>query len=954
GATVQPDIVCYRCGERGHRSFECLKKADQRGGNVQGQAYVIRDAEHNQGPNVVTGTFLLNNCYATVLFDSVADKSFVDVKFSHLIYIKPVKLKSSYEVELADGKVVSTNSVLRGYTLNLLDRLFDIDLMPIELGTFDVIVGMDWLVERDALIVYGRKEVHVPYKNRTLVVKSDYGESRLKVISCIKAREYIEKGSQLFLAQVTETEPVKKQLQDVPVIYNFPEVFHDDLPGLPPPRQVKFKIELLPGATPVARAPYRLAPSELKELSDQLKELSKKGFIRPSSSPWGASVLFVKKKDGSFHMCIDYRELNKLTVKNREEDIPITAFRTRYGHFEFQVMPFGLTNVSANKENHEEHLKTILELLKSEKMYAKFSKCDFWLEFVHFLGHVIDSDVVYADPAKVEAIRNWSAPTTPMEKLCFAPILALPEGTKNFIVYCDASLKGYGAVLMQRENVIAYASRQLKKHKENYMIHDLELGVVVFALRLWRHYLYGTKCTVYTDHKSLQYILDQKELNMRQRRWIELLSDYDCEIRYHPGKGNVVTDALSQKDREPLRVRSLVMTVHTNLPEKILEAQTEAMKGENMEAENLGRLLKPIFEIRSDKMYQDLKKLYWWPNIKDDIATFVSKCLTYAKVIVDRLTKSALFLPMKKTDSIKKLAQLYLKEIVCRHGVPMAIISDRDKTDGQSERTIQILEDMLRACAIDFGNSWDRHLPLVEFPYNNSYHASIKAAPFEALYGRKCRSRVCWSEVRDSQLTGPELIRETTKKIIQIKNRLLTARIRHKSYADIRRKPMEFEVGDKFMLKVSPWKGVIRFGKRDKLSPRYIGPFEIIERIGLVAYKLELPEKLHGIHNTFHVSNLKKCLADENLVIPLEEVQLDDKLHFIEEPVEITDREVKQLTQSRIPVVKVRWNSRCGLEYTWEREDLFKRNYPHLFSRGQKTNKRNRAPGRRSRKEGRM
>ncbi|GJW98256.1 putative reverse transcriptase domain-containing protein [Tanacetum coccineum] len=215
------------------------------------------------------------------------------------------------------------------------------------------------------------------------------------------------------------------------------------------------------------------------------------------------------------------------------------------------------------------------------------------------------------------------------------------------------------------------------------------------------------------------------------------------------------------------------------------------------------------------------------------------------------------------------------------------------ETDGQSERTIQTLEDMLRACVIDFGSSWDRHLPLVEFSYNNSYHASIKAAPFEALYGRKSRQ---------------------------------------KSYADVRRKPMEFQVGDMVMLKVSPWKGVIRFGKRGKLSPRYIGPFKIIERIGPVAYKLELPDKLRGIHSTFHVSNLKKCMADENLVIPLEEIQLDDKLHFIEEPVEIMDREVKQLKQSRIPIVKVRWNSRRGPEYTWEREDFFKRNYPHLFS----------------------
>ncbi|GJU05374.1 putative reverse transcriptase domain-containing protein [Tanacetum coccineum] len=253
------------------------------------------------------------------------------------------------------------------------------------------------------------------------------------------------------------------------------------------------------------------------------------------------------------------------------------------------------------------------------------------------------------------------------------------------------------------------------------------------------------------------------------------------------------------------------------------------------------------------------------------------------------------------------------------------------QTDGQSERTIQTLEDMLRACVIDFGKGWDRHLPLVEFSYNNSYHTSIKAAPFEALYGRKCRSPICWAEVGDAQLTGPEIVHETTEKIIQIKKRIQAARDRQKSYADRRRKPLEFEVGDKVMLKVSPWKGVIRFGKRGKLNPRYIGPFKILAKVGTLAYRLELPEQLSRVHSTFHVSNLKKCFVDEPLAIPLDEIQIDDKLNFIEEPVEIMDREVKRLKQSRIPIVKVRWNSRRGPEFTWEREDQMKKKYPHLF-----------------------
>ncbi|GKC68734.1 putative reverse transcriptase domain-containing protein [Tanacetum coccineum] len=255
------------------------------------------------------------------------------------------------------------------------------------------------------------------------------------------------------------------------------------------------------------------------------------------------------------------------------------------------------------------------------------------------------------------------------------------------------------------------------------------------------------------------------------------------------------------------------------------------------------------------------------------------------------------------------------------------------ETDGQSERTIQTLEDMLRACAIDFGKGWVNHLPLVEFSYNNSYHASIKAAPFEALYGRKCRSPVCWTEVGEAQILGPELIQETTEKIVQIKQRMQAARDRQKSYADLKRKPMEFQVGDKVMLKVSPWKGVVRFGKRGKLNPRYVGPFKVLEKVGEVAYKLKLPEVLSRVHNTFHVSNLKKCYADEPLAVPLDGLHFDDKLQFVEEPVEIMDREVKRLKRSRIPLVKVRWNSKRGPEFTWECEDQFQKKYPHLFTK---------------------
>ncbi|GJX49597.1 putative reverse transcriptase domain-containing protein [Tanacetum coccineum] len=461
------------------------------------------------------------------------------------------------------------------------------------------------------------------------------------------------------------------------------------------------------------------------------------------------------------------------------------------------------------------------------------------------------------------------------QKLCSASILALPERSENFVVYCDASHKGLGAVLMQREKVIAYASRQLKVHEKNYTTHDLELGAVVFALKMWRHYLYGTKCVVFTDHKSLQHILNQKELNMRQRRWLELLSDYDCEIRYHPGKATVVADSLSQKGKkkeenfinEDLHGMTNKLDPHADgtlcLNNRSWVPYFGDLRALIMHGSHNSKY---SIHLGWDKMYQDLRRLYWWPNMKAEIATYVSKCLTCAKVKIQYQKPSGLLvqpeipqwkwenitmdfvtkLPKKaaKDDMLEKLTRRYLKEVVSKHGVPVSNIFDRDRkftshfwkslnnalgtlldmSTAYHPETVQTLEDMLHTCVLEFGKGWDRHLPLVEFSYNNSYHTIIKAATFEALYGRKCRSPIYWAEVGDSQLTGLEIIHETTEKIIQIKSRIQAARDRQKSYAD-----------------------------------------------------------------------LKKCMADEPLAIPLDEIQVDDKLHFIEEPVEIMDSEVKCL-----------------------------------------------------------
>ncbi|GKD34082.1 putative reverse transcriptase domain-containing protein, partial [Tanacetum coccineum] len=452
---------------------------------------------------------------------------------------------------------------------------------------------------------------------------------------------------------------------------------------------------------------------------------------------------------------------------------------------------------------------------------------------------------IHVNPSKIKAVKNWEAPRTPSkksktfdwgeeqekafqtlkDKLCNAPVLALPDGPKEFVVYCDASGLGLGYVLTQRGKVIAYASRQLKIYENNYTTNDLELDAVVFVPKIWGHYIYGKKRIIYTDHKSLQHIFNRKELNMRQRRWIELFYDYDCEIRYHPGKANVVADALSRKERiKPKRVRAINMTLQSSIKDRILAAQkeasnelTEMQRGmdELMKRRSDGALCLTCLKVKTE--HQRLPGLLQQPKIPE------WKCEGIAMDFVTKLPRTS-----SEHDTIWVISMQ--EALGTRLDMSMAY---HPQTNGQSERTIQTWEDMLRACA----------------------------------------------EVGEGHLIGPELVQETTEKISQIKDRLKAA-------------------------------CVVRFGKKGKLAPRFVRPFEIIEKVGLVANRLRLPEELNGVHDTFHVSNLKKCLADLTLQVPLDEIQVDVKLNFVEEPMEILERDFKKLKRCRIAIVKVRWSSR--------------------------------------------
>ena len=633
-------------------------------------------------PDVVIGIISIIDHDAYTLVDPGATHSFASKHFLDRSQIKTQPLEGRMRVSLPAGDPLFSDRVVRDSRVLIGGQEFPTDLVALDMRDFDVVLGMDWLSRHRATLDCYKKEVnfHRPEKFE-VKFRGIRRELSSNIISAMAVQRMLRKGCQGYLAYVVEKGKEGTMVDEIPVVREFPDVFPDDIAGLPLDREVEFTIDLIPGTEPISIPPYRMASAELIELKAQLEELLSKGFIRPSISPWGAPVLFVKKKDGSLRLCIDYRQLNRIIIRNQyplpnelfdqlqgsrvyskidlrsryhqlrvqESDVPKTAFRTRYRHYEFLVMPFGLTNTpafmdlmnrvfqpyldrfviifiddnlvySGSSEEHSKHLRIVLQTLRERQLYAKLSKCQFWLDKVAFLGHVISVEGVSVDPQKIEAVVNWKPPKNVSEirnflglvryyrkfvegfskiaaplikltrkdvkydwvdacqqsfeelkdRLTSALVLVFPNGRDGFVVYSDASRQGLGCVLMQNDRVIAYASRQLKKHEENYPTNNLELAAVVFALKIWRHYLYGVPCRIFTDHRSLQYIFTQKELNLRQRRWLELIKDYDCTIEYDPGKANIVVDALSRRPESSLsHMRSGYLPLMIKLKEEI-------------------------------------------------------------------------------------------------------------------------------------------------------------------------------------------------------------------------------------------------------------------------------------------------------------------------------------------------------------------------------------------------
>ncbi|XP_073045974.1 uncharacterized protein [Primulina eburnea] len=953
--------ACFNCGKLGHRIANCpepLKRSTKpnadanpnkpRENKPNARVFAITQEEADDANDVVAGTIFVNEMPAYVLFDSGATHSFISKRFTKKLGLTPELLVEPFRVATPTSKTVETYRVHRKCKICINEHIFQAELIQLNMVEFDIILGMDWLARNNAMVDCKGKSVRLRTPNQKEVVYHGKSKERKSLLSASQAWKAMKSGADIYLATVNVVkEEIELKPGDIPIMRDFPDVFPEELLGTVPNREIGFEINLVPEAAPISKA---------------------------LASPWGAPVLFVKKKYGSIRLCIDYSELNKITIKNkyplsriddlfdqlkgatvfskldlrtgyqqlkvRAEDIPKTAFRTRYGHYEFTVMPFGLTNAPAafmdlmnrvfkpfldrfivvfiddilvyspSKEDHEEHLRLTLQTLREKELYAKFKKCEFWLNSVSFLGHVLSEARISVDPKKVESILDWPKPRnstdirsflglagyyrkfvegfssiavpltrltqknskfiwddnceksfqTLKEKLASTPVLVLPTEDKDFTIYSDASKEGLGC---------------LKPHERNYPTHDLELAAVVFALKIWRHYLYGSKCEIFTDHQSLKYLFTQKELNMRQRRWIELLKDYDLTISYHPGKANKVADALSRRNMSKVTLAAI----------SAQPCLRETVKLNQDRDPVLVKLKEQAKEAKSQDTQIDDKGVLWMKG-----RLCVPDIDNLRQEVISEAHKSKFSVHPGSTKIYRDLKEEFLVE--------------------WNEKG---------CCDICF----------------QIFHSSIGMAPYEDLYGRKCRSPLYWDEVGEKAITGPELIQETVDKIAIIKERLKVAQDRQKSWADLKRRPVEFITGDKAYLKVSPMKGVVRFNKPGKLNPRYVGPFEILGKLGTLAYRLALPPSMSRIHNVFHVSQLRRYVSDPSHIFEAEplliEGDLNEGLTYKEVPIKIVDAKDQVLRRRTIPYVKVQWSNHTERESTWELEEKMRNHYPYLF-----------------------
>ncbi|XP_075486462.1 uncharacterized protein LOC142526075 [Primulina tabacum] len=660
--------ACFNCGKMGHRIANCpepLKKMTWSNTNAtpnkpkenktNARMFAITQEEADEANDVVAGTIIINKISAYVLFDCDATHSFISKRFTKKLGLIPEILVES------SSKTIETHKIHRNCIVYINEHTFNAELIQVNMVEFDVILGMDWLSKSHAIVNCRRKIIKLRTPSQKEITYHGKAKKRKSLLSASQTWKAMKSGEIVYLAMVNEVkEGVKLKIEDIPVVQEFLDFFPEELPGMVPDREIEFEINLVPGATPISKAPYRMAPAELNELKEQLQEL----YPLPRIDD-----LFDQLKGATVFSKLDLRTGDH-QLKVKPEDVPKTAFRTRYGHYEFTVMSFGLINApvafmdlmnkvfkpfldkfvvvfiddiflySPSEVDRKEHLHLTLQMLREKELYAKFKKCEFWLKSVTFLGHIISKEGVSVDHKKVEAITGWPRPKTVTEirsflglagyyrkfvegfssiatsltkltqknskfnwseeceksfqtlkeKLASTPVLVLPTEDKSFTIYSDASKEGLGCVLMQEGRVISYASRQLKPYEKNYPTHNLELAAVVFALKIWRHYLYGAKCEIFTYHQSLKYLFTQKELNMRQRRWIELLKDYDLTISYHPDKTNKVADVLSRKNmgkvilasfsaqpclQETIKLRQNQDPILTKLKEQVKEKKSQ-------------------------------------------------------------------------------------------------------------------------------------------------------------------------------------------------------------------------------------------------------------------------------------------------------------------------------------------------------------------------------------------